>query len=470
MRWACIVLPQLALDGVLRAQEIGDAPLAMITGGAQRRLLQAVNVPARQRGLRPGMTLTAAQALVRDFIRVEYDTLEIERSERLLAAWAYRFSSHVSLFYPRALLLEVESSLALFGPWPRFEARLRQELTDLGFRHRIVVAPNPVAARVLANVHDGLVVDEQSLLETLMPLSLERLGLPRDAARSCQRMGIRTLRQLLALPRAGLAKRFTAEVLLQLDRLLGQQPIALDYFLPPERFEQRLEFNFDVESNQALLFPLRRLCADLAAFLHGRDCGVERFVLHMEHRSAADSRLDVGLLSPERESERLFELARARLERLQIPSATQALRLVAEDLPVFVPERRELFDDRPQRSLVWQQLRERLRARLGEEAVLALHARDDHRPEHAWRLATENGSGSHASVAQRPGWLLPQAKQLKENEVRIVGGPERIESGWWDADDIRRDYFLIETRSGQQGWAYRAFGEAGPLMLQGWFA
>ena len=49
-------------------------------------------------------------------------------------------------------------------------------------------------------------------------------------------------------------------------------------------------------------------------------------------------------------------------------------------------------------------------------------------------------------------------------------GPECIESGWWDGGDVRRDYYLIETRSGQRAWAYRPFGESGPFMLQGWFA
>ncbi|MDP0880807.1 hypothetical protein, partial [Klebsiella variicola] len=58
-------------------------------------------------------------------------------------AWAYRFSSQVSLYYPRALLFEIESSLGLFGPWPQFEARLRKELTELGvpFGHRQRVVP-----------------------------------------------------------------------------------------------------------------------------------------------------------------------------------------------------------------------------------------------------------------------------------------------------------------------------------------
>ncbi|MDH1162213.1 DNA polymerase Y family protein, partial [Pseudomonas otitidis] len=49
-------------------------------------------------------------------------------------------------------------------------------------------------------------------------------------------------------------------------------------------------------------------------------------------------------------------------------------------------------------------------------------------------------------------------------------GPERIESGWWDGDDIRRDYYRVLTHRGQQGWAFRPLGETGPLQLQGWFA
>ena len=47
-------------------------------------------------------------------------------------------------------------------------------------------------------------------------------------------------------------------------------------------------------------------------------------------------------------------------------------------------------------------------------------------------------------------------------------GPERIESGWWDGADVRRDYYLI--RAGQQGWAYRTVGQGDGLWLQGWFA
>jgi protein ImuB len=461
----------MALDGVLRRHATPEEPLALLSGTPQRRFLQAVNPAARALGLRAGQSLTSAQVLTRNFATAEYDPAETDRLHRLLAAWAYRFSSQVSLRYPRVLLMEIESSLGLFGPWPVFEARLRQELTALGFSHRIVVAPNPVAARMLANAHDGLAVTRaDELRNRLEQMPVERIGLGREVCVALSRMGLRTLRQVLDLPRETLARRFPAQVLQHLDNLLGERPVALECYTPPDYFDVRIELNFDVESHQALLFPLKRLIADLAAFLAGRDSGVQRFALYLEHNEGPDSVVPVGLLSAEREAGMLFELARGRLEQIQVTSPVRAVRLLARDLPAFIPTHRELFDERPQQSLPWEQLRERLRARLGDDSVNALHMHADHRPECAWqRNLVVKGKPSTPSVP-RPGWLLPQALPLQGVGTQIIAGPERIESGWWDGSDVRRDYYLIETRTGQRGWAYRPVGEQGDLLLHGWFA
>ncbi|MBC2658542.1 DNA polymerase Y family protein [Pseudomonas sp. MSSRFD41] len=471
MRWVCILFPQLALDAVLRQRAEPQAPLALLSGSPQRRVIQAVNDAARELGLRPGQSLTAAQALTQDFACAEYDPRQIDHWQRFLAAWAYGFSSQVSVAYPRTLVLEIESSLGLFGPWPQLQARLRQELQALGFRHRIVAAPNPAAARVLANAYDGLVVaDQQALHQALGPMPVERLGLAAEQATALSRMGVRSFAQLRQLPRQSLARRFDASLLKQLDTLLGERALGLAFYQPPDRFDLRIELNFDVQSHQALLFPLRRLTADLAAFLCGRDSGVQRFVLHLEHAEGADTLVPVGLLGAERDPALLFELARGRLEQIQVPAPVRNLRLVVEDLPLFVPRHVELFEERPQQNLPWEQLRERLRARLGDDAVQGLGYRADHRPERSWQPQADPRPCPANPGLCRPGWLLVDPQPLDEGAVRIVMGPERIESGWWDGADVRRDYYRVQTRTGQQGWAYRQVGEAGPLLLQGWFA
>src|SRR4249919_1027304 len=460
MRWACLLLPQLAIDGVLRRHPAPEAPLVLISGPAQRRVLHAVNPAARALGLRPGMPLAAAQALGNGFATVEHDPLDAERWRQLLAAWAYRFSSQVSTDLPHALVLEVGHSLQLFGPWPRLEAQMREELRALGFRHHLVAAPNPYAARVLANVHDGLAVGDSTFLNALGQLPVERAGFAPDVARSLSHMGLRNLPQVFALPR---------EVLQHLDRLGGAEaPLA--WYQPPDVFEGRIEFDHEVESSQALLFPLRRLTADLAAFLAGRDGGVQRFTVVLEHELMAHSEVEIGLLAAEREPTILFELARGRIEQAQVPAPVRGMHLVARELPAFVPAERDLFDPRPQQAVPWTQLRERLRARLGDDAVQNVGWLPDHRPE---RVASEAPlrKTPDGPALLRPGWLLPQPMPLRDRVQHVLAGPERIESGWWDDEDIRRDYYLVETAQGQRAWAFRIAGEqAGPFMLHGWFA
>lgn len=472
MLWACVLLPQLALDAVLRRRPDPEAPLALIGGPAQLRTLQAVNASAAQAGLRAGMRLTAAHALLPEFAMVEHDPQREMRLQRFLAAWAYRHSSLVSGQWPGCILLEVRASFGLLGPWPCIEARLREELAALGFQHRIALAPTPRAAHVLAGLRDGLAPMQPETMRSLLDrVPVRRARLPGDAGERLHRMGIRELRTLRGLPRDGLRRRFGLPLLEHLDRLYGHAEDPLALYLPPDHFDARVELGYEVELHTALLFPLRRLIGDLCTFLSVRDGGVQRFVLRLEHENAQTD-VDVGLLAAEREPAMLFELTRNRLERVQIGQPVVALRLLARELPPFVPAARDLFDPRTRQQLPWPQLRERLRARLGDEAVYRLAPGGDPRPERAWRRVEgdEARIGPAPPRPPRPAWLLPQPVPLRDPRARIVSGPERLESGWWDGEDARRDYYVLETARGQRAWAFAPPGRQDGWMLHGWFA
>ena len=102
----------------------------------------------------------------------------------------------------------------------------------------------------------------------------------------------------------------------------------------------------------------------------------------------------MGLLSAERDPVLLFELTRNRLERVQVNKSVVGVRLIARELPVFVPAARDLFDTRPQQQLPWPQLRERLRARLGDDAVHRIAPAGDPRPERAWSRIEGDGNAA----------------------------------------------------------------------------
>ncbi|WP_329743375.1 DNA polymerase Y family protein [Dyella sp. A6] len=466
MLWVCLLLPHLALDGVLR-QHADPGPLVLVDGPPHARVLVAVNDAAHAAGLRVGQRLAAAETVLARFACVPVDARDIDRHHALIAAVAYRYSAEVSLL-PEAVVLEVSRSRSLFGEGPEIARRLQAEVEALGFRHRIAAAPTPHAAWLLAGVKDGAWADTpreaQSQLDRV-PLSHARLA--EADATMLARMGMRTLGQVRRLPRAGLQRRLGRGLLDHLDRLSGAAPAGLSLYRPPDRVDGRVDLAFEVENTAALVFPLRRLTGDLAAFLAIRDGGVQRFVVTLEHREGATS-VPVGLLAPEREAEVLFDAARGRMANVILPAPVVAIGLQADHLPPFEPEGRDLFDARPIGAVPFAQLRERLRARLGEDAVVQLRSTTDPRPERS----QDQGAGGEGRIEQlpRPTWLLPRPMPLRGPAPAILAGPERIETGWWDGEVVRRDYYIVRTSQGQRAWVFCPPGEPGRWMLHGWFA
>ncbi|MDO4904905.1 MAG: DNA polymerase Y family protein [Lautropia sp.] len=347
MLWACIALPQLALDTVLRQHEDPSQPVVLLGGPLQRRLLVAANAAAQALGLRVGQRLVEAQAISDVFTALPHDPADDLRQQRWLAAWAYRYTHRVSLDWPDALLLEVGASLQLMGGWQALEARLHVDLQQLGFVHRIAVAPSARAAHLLAWLRDGLCFFEpDTLLHALERVPVRRALLPGETGEALHRMGIRRLGALFDTPRDGLQRRFGDELLVHIDQLRGLQSEVLHFYTPPDHFVLRRELPWRVENHRSLMFPLRRMIDDLVVFLSDHDRGVQHLQLVLEHdgNERTDTVLTVRMLTAERDADLLFELTRTRLEQLRLSAPVVSMRLQANDLPPFVPALKDLFE------------------------------------------------------------------------------------------------------------------------------
>lgn len=476
MLWACLALPELPLEVAFRDVD-GDAPRLVYTEAAQRLLVAQADAGARSAGVRAGQSVGAARALLPALLaRPRQPAAELAIQQNL-ATWAYGFSSQVICLPPQhtlptALALEVGGSLRLFGGWPRLRDLLRTGLQALEHAHALAAAPTLAGARVLAGIAtdgDPALCDAAQLPHALTDLTLPEAGLEPRQVSALHAMGLRRLGELFALPRPELARRLGPDLLLWLDRLRGQAPEAYEPYRPPTRFRQRIAFDYGIDNHMALQFALRRLCRELAAFVSARTGGVQHFSLVFEHEERAPSRIEIGLRQALSDPEALFDAARGRLEQATLPAAVIALGLHADELPPLAPERRDLFDPEPRGNLDLPGLIERLRARLGDDAVCTVQRYPDHRPERAWRIA-EGKPPTIPATPFRPHWLLPRPIPLRQRITRILRGPERIETGWWDDHDIRRDYVIAELDSGQHAWLFREAGSEGAWMLQGWFA
>lgn len=371
-----------------------------------------------------------------------------------IAAWACQFTPKVSLEPPQELLLEVQGSLRLHGGLGALQERLAAGLLALGFSARLATAPTPRAALWLSR-------GEGEAFEAL-PVEVTRLDV--EFFRS---IGVTTVGELLRLPREGLAQRCGAHVAGDLDRALGALPEPRAFFAPPPRFAAGLELPAEVSHAEGLLFGARRLLIQLEGLLAARQAGIRGFQLTLLHENQS-TLVEVGLASPARDAERLAQLLRERLGSLTLPEPVEAMRLEAGDFVPLPGRSSGMFGDVAGEAEGWARLAERLRARMGHDAVCGLTTHPDHRPEHAWRRVEpgEWDPREFQPTGPRPAWLL-EPRKLNQGEFAPLAGAERIESGWWDGDDARRDYFVARLPNASLAWVYR---EAGEWYLHGLFA
>jgi protein ImuB len=205
----------------------------------------------------------------------------------------------------------------------------------------------------------------------------------------------------------------------------------------------------------------------MEGFLAARQAGVRRFTLELLHRGRPPTRLEIAFAAPRRDFEHGLRLLREQLDRLPLACPADAIRLEAGELAPLAGAARGLFGDARSDAEDWERLTERLQARLGGARVHGLATHPEHRPERAWRAIRPGAPGAiHAPPGPRPLWLLEPPRRLAEGEFVLLAGPERIESGWWDGDDVRRDYYIAECGR-SLGWIFRA---CEGWFLHGWFA
>ena len=373
-----------------------------------------------------------------------------------IAAWACQFTPKVALEPPNELVAEVEGSLRYFGGIEELMLALRAGLAELGVTASIASANTARAALWLARGEGASSLEE-------LPISVTGLE-----TAFFQSIGVSTIGELLRLPRGGLARRCGPEVLDQLDRALGTLNEPRDFFAPPERFDARLELRAEVTHAEALLFAARRLLVQLEGLLAARHAGIRGFTLTLIHCNGTRAAIDVKLASPARAAERFGQLLRERLALLELEEPVEALRIEAADFIPLGAHSRGLFGDAAAEGEDWAKLIERLQARLGRAAVYGLTTSPDHRPEYAWRRV-EPGDWDAREFRQpgpRPTWLA-EPRRLKEAQCALLAGPERIECGWWDGDEAKRDYFIAQLGNSSLAWIYR---EAGEWYLHGLFA
>ncbi|GAA5786229.1 Y-family DNA polymerase [Chitiniphilus shinanonensis] len=479
MLWLALHLPQLALD-VFPPTPAPDGmpqrPRIVVASHGRGERLALVDPLAASLGLKPDMKLSAALALVNELVihrrkpQAEADALA------QLAGWALRFTPTVAVA-PQTLLLEIGGCLRYFGGLAPLRAQVEQGVVAQGYALSAAVAPTPLAAQWLArHGADVTVTAPAELPRALSGLPLAVLALAPAPAQTLRQLGIATLGQLLALPRSGLARRVGPALPLALEQALGHAADPRDGFVPPDRFERCIDLDWPLETLEVFVKLAARLLDALEAFLSGRGLGVQSLYFRFTHEDRPPSGLRVGVGRPTRSAAEWLAVLRERIVHAQLAAPATSVTLVADTLHLLDGLPLTLFGPQGGQGLP-ELLLARLGARLGPDAVTGVATVPEHRPERASTDAPPGTASAPLPVGPRPGWLLPAPRPLplRDGEpwhgetLRRLGRAERIESGWWDNDDVARDYYVAQGASGARYWIYQDCRD-GDWWLHGCFA
>ena len=468
MLWLCLSLPQLSAS----ALHLGGA-LDVVANqyGSHRWLISAAP------GIGAGTSVNAALAREPRLNIHSRKPAAEQGALQILAHWIHRYGSPAGCeildvaeegFVPRARVwVEVGASLKLFGGVMRLHGQLLSELDELGHAASLAIAPIRAGAALLAESGAGRrCFDMRAMRAALGDLPIANLPWPSGVLRALAGVGLLRLGELFALPRESFARRFGEERLLDLDCLLGDASDPFEAVTLPPRFARRFELSGEIETVEPLLFPLKRLCAELAAYLRARDSGTLSYAVRFAHARGAPTELHLRFLAPTRDAARLFAALQERLMRAPPEQPVRELFLEADDFATPRPPQGDLFGDAARQTLEWEQALERVLARLGEGAIWTPACVADHRPEHAFSPAPR-GTAPALLAAPRPLWLLAEPRLLPQPPVPIDAA-ERIEAGWWDGADVSRDYHTVDLED-YRVWVFRN-RRSGQWYLQGFWA
>ncbi len=462
--WLCLRFGQLPLQCLNRSEHKAVVVLA-------RQRVFRTNECAAALGIREQMSTATLRTLAGDepVLLLERDPQAERRCLQNLCCWAYGISPTLHTWREDCLQVEIGGCLNLFKGLDAILTAVGSGLRSRGFTASPGLAATPGAAWLLSFAEPDIAQAIDRPLEArLAPLPLRLLDDFTATVDSLHRAGLETLGDVLALPTQAISRRCGIEFSHFLQRVLGQRDDPRADYEPPTTFSDGYWYGYEVKANVELLPAAEQLLQSLCRFL--RNAQLQTAAIDWQLTGVDRRVTGIAVRSASRHSDwrSWLQLTRIRFEQLKLDTGVEGLNLECRELQAGQLDNMDLFD-RGNQSEPLESLLDRLRSRLGMQAIEKIAGRDEHLPELAVHTGTEPGgsSGPDDAGAQRPFWLLQEPQPLHcrgpllfwrgdnwQRELRLGYGPERIEDNWW-REPVSRDYYVARCDNGQQYWVFR---------------
>ena len=479
-RLACVDVPVLPLQLLLREHPDWKAcAVAVVAEDRPNAELLYVNEAARRAGVLPGQRFAAALGLARDLRAGTIAEIQVERRVAEIVESLRRFSPEVEpdkqaagvFFVDAGGLDRLHPSLEKWahGIVAALAAENLEATVVVGFRRfgAYAVAKSGRGVKVFRNA------DEENAAVRAVPL--KRLDIDPDLRDQLAALGTRTVGDFLRLPPGGIRQRF-GEAAHRLHTMAAGKawaPLQPAPHVEPCAREAELEAP-DSDSGR-LLFLVKQLLDPLLAQLARRSEALVELTFHLildDHAEHVESLRPAG---PTLDAVQLLGLIRLRLETLRLSSGVIELRLRAQGVRAAAGQI-EMFRLSRRDPEAAHRAFARLRAELGDEAVVRASLREGHLPasQFAWermealpdrlpaprevseRVLVRRVYSKPVALPPRPrqepdGWLL---RGLEHGRVENLAGPYVVSGGWWGRRTAHREYYFARMSRGELLWIY----------------
>ena len=491
-RIASIWFPTLAIERWTKGSDFApDQPVVLTIEGTHGPVIHAVTRAAAERGARAGARLTDARALDPALIAVAADPDGDCALVKRLAKWAQRWSPLVEVDGSDSLRLDVTGVAHLFGGEEALARDIGDRFAAVGLTVQVAIAPTAAAAWALSRFAPCVCGGDLEL--KLSPLHVSALRLEPDTVRTLERLGLKTIAALAALPRLALARRFRGaeDVVDALDRAFGRKAEPLTAAADAQAPRASLRFEEPALHEQAAPQALERLIPELVRELEERRLGARRLSLHGFRVDGSVATASVAMAIASREPKHLQRLLADKAATLDPGFGFDVFALVADWTEELGAAQESLVEE-PTGERDLARLIDRLTVKLGSRAVRRPQPFESHLPERAneWISATASLRGAQATkqsrsaemdcfaplaMTKRPERLLDRPEAIAVvyatpegvprrfvwrrvvHDIARVEGPERIAPEWWRERSTARlrDYYRVEDEAGRRYWIFR---------------
>lgn len=448
--WLYLSFPCLSIDMRFRNTLQQNTPVAVYR--PEENAVIQVNQAAQQMGIRPGMGMAEAASLSAELTIFRFDEKKQCRYLKLLANRLYQVASDIVLDQSSALAVRMDNLRALYESTDEILHIVLSSLSGLTSEIHYADGWNIESAKILARVRlNRCLISQQAIYNAIKACPLSAADLPVKTVQQLSRIGVKTLERVFALPFSELAKRLDNHSLNAIKKIREQNVVSPVVYHPDATFSHRLDTPFDLETTQHCRQVICALLDELEVFLRVRNLLTTEIALTLSFRESAALTHTVQSASAIGRTSHWLTLTDTWLECFELPEPVTAIMLTCKNLEPDSGGETDLFNNRHS-YFMQAQLISRLKTRLGEYAVRQPKPHNDHRFD---PLVSINSTGADSLITDDCPLFTLHSPVTLQDSSKVIFGPHRIQTGWWETQSTDRDYFIAVTEQGRFLQVYR---------------